>query len=99
MVNASENRVVVTGMGVLSPLGLDMPNTWEGLIAGKSGIDYITLFDPEPFDAKFAGEVKEFAPADYVSRKDARHMDRFTQLAVAASRQAVDILRGTSRCW
>lgn len=82
-------RVVVTGIGILCPVGLDVSSTWEALIAGKSGIDYITLFDPEPFATKFAGEIKGFDPADYVSRKDARHMDRFVQLAVAASLQAV----------
>jgi len=76
-------------MGVLCPLGLDMATTWEGLINGKSGIDRITLFDPEPCETKFAGEVKGFEPTDYVSRKEARRMDRFAQLAVAASFQAV----------
>jgi len=67
-----------------------MSTAWEGLIAGKSGIDYITLFDPEPFETKIAGEVKGFEPTDCMSRKDARHTDRFAQLAVAASRQAVE---------
>jgi len=86
----SSNRVVVTGMGILCPLGLDLATTWEGLINGKSGIDYITLFDPEPCETKFAGEVRGFEPTDYVSRKEARHMDRFAQLAVAASFQAVE---------
>ncbi len=89
-ISSCNNRVVVTGIGVLCPLGLDLSTAWEGLIAGKSGIDRITLFDPEPFDTKIAGEVKGFEPTDYVSRKDAHHMDRFTQLAVAASRQAVE---------
>ncbi|MFC1992807.1 beta-ketoacyl-ACP synthase II [Chloroflexota bacterium] len=84
------NRVVVTGIGVLTPLGLDMSTTWEGLVAGKSGIDNITLFDPEPFDTRFAGELKGFVPTDYIDRKNARHMDRFTQLAVVASMQAVE---------
>jgi len=84
------NRVVVTGMGILSPLGLNVSTTWEGLIAGKSGIDYITLFDAETFETRIAGEVKGFEPTDYVSRKEARHMDRFAQLAVAASLQAVE---------
>jgi len=88
--NNSSNRVVVTGMGILCPLGLDVATTWEGLINGKSGIDYITLFDPEPSETKFAGEVRGFEPTDYVSRKEARHMDRFAQLAVAASFQAVE---------
>ncbi len=84
------NRVVVTGTGILCPLGLDAATTWEGLITGKSGIDYITLFDPEPLATKIAGEVKGFEPTNYMSRKDARHMDRFAQLAVAASLQAVE---------
>lgn len=90
MTNNPNNRVVVTGIGVLCPLGLNAATTWEGLIAGKSGIDYITLFDPEPFETKFAGEVKGFEPTDYINRKDARRMDRFAQLAVAASLQAVE---------
>jgi len=81
---------VITGMGVLCPLGLDISTTWEGLTAGKSGIDYITLFDPECVETKFAGEVKGFNPSDYLSRKDIRRMDRFAQLAVAASRQATE---------
>ena len=88
--NKLNNRVVVTGIGVVCPLGLNATTTWEGLIAGKSGIDYITLFDPEPFETKIAGEVKGFNPTDYISRKAARHMDRYGQLAVAASLQAVE---------
>ena len=84
------DRVVVTGIGTLCPLGLDTSTTWEGITAGKSGIDRITLFDPEPLTTKFAGEVKGFEPTDYINRKDARHMDRFAQLAVAASRQATE---------
>jgi len=89
LINNLNNRVVVTGIGILCPLGLDTSTTWEGLIAGKSGIDYITLFDADSLDTKFAGEVKGFEPTDYISRKDARRMDRFAQLGVAASRQAV----------
>jgi len=84
------NRVVITGIGILCPLGLNMATTWENLVAGKSGIDYITLFDAEPFETKFAGEVKGFEPTDYINRKDARRMDRFAQLAVAASLQVVE---------
>jgi len=91
--DSHNNRVVVTGIGILSPIGLNMATTWEGLIGGKSGIDYITLFDAESFDTKIAGEVKGFEPTDYINRKDARRMDRFTQLAVAASRQAVEHAR------
>ncbi|MBA7681726.1 3-oxoacyl-[acyl-carrier-protein] synthase 2 [subsurface metagenome] len=91
--DSHNNRVVVTGIGILSPIGLDVSTTWEGIIAGKSGIDYITLFDSESFDTKIAGEVKGFEPTDYINRKDARRMDRFAQLAVAASRQAVEQAR------
>ena len=76
-------------MGIISPLGLDATTTWENLIAGQSGIDYITLCDPEPLKTKFAGEVKGFEPTDYMNRKDAHRMDRFAQLAVAASHEAV----------
>ena len=89
MIDNSKNRVVVTGIGTVSPLGLDTATTWENLIAGKSGIDYITLCDPEPLETKFAGEVKGFEPTNYMSRKDAHRMDRFAQLAVAASPEAV----------
>jgi len=88
--NTNNNRVVVTGIGILSPLGLDASTIWDGFIAGKSGIDYITQFDAESFRTKFAGEVKGFEPTDYMSRKDARRMDRFAQLAVAASQQALE---------
>jgi 3-oxoacyl-[acyl-carrier-protein] synthase II len=63
---------------------------WQALISGKSGVDYITLFDPEPFDTKFAAEVKGFDPLDYIERKEARRMDRFVQFAMAASFQAVE---------
>ncbi len=84
-----DNRVVVTGIGAFTPLGLDMATTWQGLIAGKSGIDYITLCDPAPLEVKFAGEVKGFEPTNYIGRKEARRMDRFAQLAVAAAMQAV----------
>ncbi len=90
MINNRDNRVVVTGIGTVCPLGLDMATTWEGLIAGRSGIDYITLFDVELYETKFAGEVKGFDPTNYISRKEARRMDRFAQLSVAASLQAVE---------
>ena len=90
MINNDNNRVVVTGIGLVCPLGLNASTTWEALIGGKSGIDYITLFDAELLETKIAGEVKGFEPTDYINRKDARRMDRFTQLAVAASLQAVE---------
>lgn len=90
LINNRDNRVVVTGLGTLCPLGLDVKTTWEALIAGKSGIDYITLFDADPLETKFAGEVKGFDPTNYISRKEARRMDRFAQLSVAASLEAVE---------
>jgi len=85
----NQQRVVVTGMGVISPIGLTVSEMWEALVSGKSGIDYISQFDPTPFETKFAAEVKGFDPTAYVSRKEAHRMDRFTQFAVAASLQAV----------
>ncbi len=87
--NDHDKRVVVTGIGAFSPLGLDMATTWKNLVAGNSGIDYITLCDPTPLETKFAGEVKGFDPINYIGRKEARRMDRFAQLAVAAGQQAI----------
>ncbi|MBI2864863.1 MAG: beta-ketoacyl-ACP synthase II [Chloroflexi bacterium] len=84
------NRVVVTGIGMVSPLGLDLQSSWESLLAGKSGADFISLFDAQSFDTKFAAEVKGFDPTTYIDRKEARRMDRFVQFAVAASMQAVE---------
>ncbi len=82
-------RVVITGLGVISPIGLDIPEMWQSLVSGKSGVDYISSFDTSLFDTKFAAEVKGFDAGNYVERKQSRHMDRFTQFAVAASLQAV----------
>ena len=89
MVNYTGNRVVVTGMGALTPLGLDINTTWEGLVDGKSGINHIAQFDASSLETRFAGEVKGFEPVEYMGRKEARRMDRFSQLAVAASVEAV----------
>lgn len=86
-------RVVVTGLGAISPVGLDIPSMWKALISGESGIDYISSFDTTSFETKVAAEVKGFDASMYVDRKQARHMDRFTQFAVAASLQAVEAAR------
>lgn len=86
----NDRRVVVTGLGVISPVGLTISDMWEALVSGQSGVDFISSFDPAPFDTKFAAEVKNFDAGVYVGRKQARHMDRFTQFAVAASLQAVE---------
>ncbi len=82
-------RVVVTGMGVISPLGLDVPTLWDNLVAGRSGIGPITLFDASELGVRFAGEARGFDPRDYMSAKEARRNDRFTQFAVAASKEAL----------
>jgi 3-oxoacyl-[acyl-carrier-protein] synthase II len=76
-------------MGVVCPLGLNASDTWKALISGQSGVDRITLFDTEGFETKIAGEVKGFEPSNYMSPKDARRNDRFSQMAVAASLEAV----------
>ena len=86
-------RVVVTGMGIISPLGLDVPTTWQGLITGRSGVDFITLFDASDFEVKIAAEVKGFDPLHYIDRKRTRRMDRFTQFAIAASLEAMESTR------
>ena len=84
------HRVVVTGIGLVSPVGLTRDTTWKNLLAGVSGIDHISTFDPEEFETTIAGEVKGFDATDYVGRKQARRMDRFVQLAAAAALEAVE---------
>ena len=81
-------RVYITGIGVISPLGLDLASTWEGITQGRSGVDYLTAFDAEGFDTRFGAEVKGFDAEDYLERKEARRMDRFAQFAAVAARQA-----------
>jgi 3-oxoacyl-[acyl-carrier-protein] synthase II len=83
-------RVVVTGLGAVTPLGLDVATTWDGLVHGRSGIGRITRFDPSPYETQIAGEIKDFEPSKYMDRKEIRRTDRFTQYAVAAAAQALD---------
>jgi len=83
-------RVVVTGMGAISPLGLNVQELWEGLCAGNSGIDRIDKFDVKDFPTQIAGSIKGFVPENYIEKKEARRMDRFTQLAVAACKEAIE---------
>lgn len=87
--NGEDKRVVVTGMGCISPLGNDLPTTWEGLIHGRSGIGPVTQFDASEFETRIAGEVKDFDPTKYMDRKEARRSDRFVQFAVAAAQEAI----------
>jgi len=83
-------RVVVTGMGVISSLGLNVQELWDGLRAGNSGIDRIDKFDVKDFPTQIAGCIKGFVPENYIEKKEARRMDRFTQLAVAACKEAIE---------
>lgn len=85
-----KRRVVVTGMGMVSPLGTGMEKSWEALIQGKSGVGRITRFDPAGFDTQIAAEVKDFAPENFIDKKEARRMDIFIQYAVAAAVMAMD---------
>ena len=82
-------RVVVTGLGCVSPVGNTVAESWSNLLAGKPGIDFVTQFDAANFACKFAGEVKDFKIGDYIPEKEARHMDRFIHLGLAAACQAV----------
>ncbi|MBO4852690.1 MAG: beta-ketoacyl-ACP synthase II [Schwartzia sp.] len=83
------NRVVLTGVGVISPIGNGREAFWEALIAGKNGIERITRFDASECASQIAGEVKDFKPEDYIDKKEVKRMDRYTQFAVAASKMAV----------
>ena len=82
-------RVAVTGMGAVTPVGNDVETTWNALVAGESGIDTITAFDPSEFPVRIAGEVKGLEPTDVMSAKKARHVDRAVLFAVAAAREAM----------
>jgi len=86
----SKRRVVVTGMGIVSPLGNDLASTWDGIVNGRSGIGPITHFDPSPFTTRIAGLVKDFDATRWVSPKDAKKMDEFIHYGVAASLMALE---------
>lgn len=82
-------RVVVTGLGLVTPVGNDVPTTWNALVSGANGADYIDRFDTEKFPVKFACEVKDFDPLSFLDKKEARRMGTFTHFALAASDEAV----------
>lgn len=86
-----KRRVAVTGVGMVSPVGLDTRETWEALLHGRSGVGYVTRFDTSKFPTKIAAEVKGFDPLLYLSRKEVRKMDLFIQYAISASDYAVDV--------
>ena len=84
------NRVVVTGIGAVTPIGNDAQTTWKGMKSGKNGIGFITRFDTEEFKVKVAAEVKDFDPTLYLEKKEIRKTDLYTQYALAAAAQAVE---------
>ena len=86
----SERRVVVTGMGVMSAVGIGVQATWDGLVAGRSGVTRIDSFEPERVDSKIAASVGEFDASHVLDRKELRRADRYTQLGLVAAREALD---------
>lgn len=85
-----KRRVVVSGLGLVTPLGIGVEKTWKALCAGESGISRITRFDPTDYPCQIAGEVRDFDPASYIEKKEIKKMDTFIHFAVAASQMAVD---------
>lgn len=90
MKNMDKERVVITGLGVISPIGIGKEAFWSSLVQGKSGIGPITRFDSSLFSSRIAAEVKEFYPEDFLGKKEVKRMDRFTQFGVTAARLAVE---------
>ena len=90
MVAQAPRRVVVTGIGMVTAVGIGREENWRALLAGENGIGPVTLCDTSGLESRIAGEVKDFDPLNYVDRKEARRMDRFVHLAIAASREALD---------
>jgi 3-oxoacyl-[acyl-carrier-protein] synthase II len=90
MTTIQRRRVVITGMGTINPCGLTVAETWENLLAGRTGIGLITQFDAAEFACRIAGEVKGFEPDKYIDKKEQKKMDRFIQFAMAASQDAMD---------
>ena len=85
----SRRRVVITGLGVVSPVGIGVAENWRNIVAGNSGITRITCFDPSALSSQIAGEVKGFDPGQYLSAKEIRRMDRFIHLGLAAGIEAI----------
>jgi len=85
-----KNRVVITGLGAVTPIGIGKDEFWKGLLEGKNGIEKITRFDASEYGAQIAGEVKDFDPVAFIDKKEAKRMDRYAQFAVAASKLAIE---------
>ena len=83
-------RVVITGLGAITPVGIGKDQFWQSLISGKSGVGHVTKFNTENHEVKIAAEVKDFEPADFMSKKDAKRMDLFSQYAIAGTKQALE---------
>ena len=90
MARSDRRRVAVTGVGLVSPLGVGTRATWDALLAGESGVGPITRFDTAQFETRFAGEVKGFEPERWVEKKEVKKMDLFIHYALAASQMALD---------
>src|SRR5687768_10018949 len=84
-----KRRVVITGLGLITPCGNNVQDTWAALMRGESGVGYIQKFDTERFPVKIAAEVKNFDPLSYIEKKEARRMGAFTHFAIAASDEAI----------
>jgi 3-oxoacyl-[acyl-carrier-protein] synthase II len=89
MNSGKKRRVVFTGLGAITPIGIGIENFWNSLKEGRSGVDWITCFDPSPFSSRVAGEIKDFDPTDYMEPLNAKRMDRFAQFAVVGARMAL----------
>lgn len=90
MESIPKRRVVITGLGLVTPLGIGVEKSWDALCNGESGVSKITLFDPKDLPAQIAAEIKGFNPSDWIEHKEIKKMDRFTHLAIAASQIAMD---------
>ncbi|HOL18595.1 MAG TPA: beta-ketoacyl synthase N-terminal-like domain-containing protein, partial [Bacillota bacterium] len=82
------HRVVITGLGVISPIGMTKDEFWNSLVAGKCGIDHVTGIDVSQYPCRIAGEIPDFDPTAYIEKREAKKLDRFTQLGVAAALSA-----------
>src|SRR5687768_13920328 len=89
MSTSPQRRVVVTGMGAVTPVGLDVATTWDALVHGRSGVALVERFDTSDLNVRIAGEVKGFDPTQYLDRKEARRMDRFLQFGMVAAQEAM----------
>jgi len=86
----NKRRVVITGMGVVTPIGIGLQEFWQGLMEGRNGVELITKFDTSKFDTKFAAEVKNFDPLNYLDKKAAKRMDEYTQFAIGSTTLAIE---------